>query len=190
MPDPAWKRSTYGQDWWVGDTVNLSIGQGYMLATPLQVANMMVAVANGGALMRPYVIGRIEAASTALPEIVYQPQEMGNIPVSADNLATIRDALAGVTTSSIGTAYHRYRGMSIPVAGKTGTAQAPGAESLPHSWFAAYAPADNPEMVVVAFAENAGEGSAVAAPMVRQVVEAYYGLPLTPLPLPEPPDEE
>ena len=68
------------------------------------------------------------------------------------------------------------------MAGKTGTAQAPGEDSLPHSWFAAYAPADAPEIAVVVMVENAGQGAEVAAPMVRQVVEAFYGLPLTPLP--------
>jgi len=90
--------------------------------------------------------------------------------------------LAGVTTASIGTATYRFIGMSIPVAGKTGTAQAPGATSLPHSWFAGYAPADDPEIAFAVMVENAGEGSSVAAPMARQVVEAYYGLALTPLP--------
>jgi cell division protein FtsI/penicillin-binding protein 2 len=70
--------------------------------------------------------------------------------------------------------------MSIPVAGKTGTAENPGRE--PHSWFAGFAPADNPQIAFAVVVENAGEGSTVAAPMARQVVEAYFGLPLTPLP--------
>jgi len=182
MPDPAWKEATYGEGWWVGDSVNLAIGQGYLLVTPLQVARMMAAVANGGTLYRPYVVERIGPAGEGYPEIVFEPEEVGSLPVSPEHLAAIREALAGVTTAPIGTATHRFRGMSIPVAGKTGTAQAPGADSLPHSWFAAYAPADEPEIAVVVMVENAGEGSSVAAPMVRQVVEAYYGLPLTPLP--------
>jgi len=182
MPDPEWKQAAYGEAWWPGDSVNLAIGQGYLLVTPLQVARMMAAVANGGTLYRPYVVARIGAGGDEYPEIVFQPEATGSLPVSPEHLQTIREALAGVTTSPIGTAAHRFVGMSIPVAGKTGTAQAPGAESLPHSWFAAYAPADQPEIAVVVMVENAGEGSTVAAPMVRQVVEAYYGLPLTPLP--------
>ncbi|HHH41631.1 MAG TPA: penicillin-binding protein 2, partial [Chloroflexi bacterium] len=182
MPDPEWKQATYGENWWPGDSVNLAIGQGYLLVTPLQVARMMAAVANGGTLYRPYLVQRIGAAGEAYPEVVAQPEAMGTLPISPEHLAVIREALAGVTTSPIGTAAHRFVGMSIPVAGKTGTAEAPGEESLPHSWFAAYAPADEPEIAVVVMVENAGEGSSVAAPMVRQVVEAYYGLPLTPLP--------
>lgn len=182
VPSPTWKEETYGEGWWVGDTINLSIGQGYLLVTPLQVARMMAAVANGGTLYRPYVVGRVAPAGEELPEIVVEPEEVGSLPTSPEYLAVIQDALAGVTTDSIGTASHRFTGLSIPVAGKTGTAQAPGAESLPHSWFAAYAPADDPEIAILAMAENAGEGSEVAAPMVRQVVEIYYGLPVTALP--------
>jgi penicillin-binding protein 2 len=182
MPDPAWKEATYGEGWWVGDSVNLAIGQGYLLVTPLQVARMMAAVANGGTLYRPYLVERITAAGEDYPEVIFQPEATGTLPISPEHLAVIRDALAGVTTSPIGTASHRFRGMSVPVAGKTGTAEAPGAESLPHAWFAAYAPADNPEIALVVMAENAGEGSQIAAPMTRQVVEAYYGLSVTPLP--------
>lgn len=182
MPDPEWKRAAYAEGWWPGDSVNLAIGQGYLLVSPLQVARMMAAVANGGTLYRPYVVARIGGVGSSAPEVVFEPEATGTLPVSAEHLQVIREALAGVTTSPIGTATHRFQGMTVPVAGKTGTAEAPGAESLPHSWFAAYAPADDPEIAVVVMVENAGEGSTVAAPMVRQVVEAYYGLPLTPLP--------
>jgi penicillin-binding protein 2 len=182
MPDPAWKQTVQGEGWWVGDSVNLAIGQGYLLVTPLQVARMMAAVANGGTLYQPYVVERIASAGEAHPEVILEPEATGTLPASSEQLTIIQQALAGVTTAPIGTATHRFRGMSIAVAGKTGTAEAPGAESLPHSWFAAYAPADDPEIAVVALVENAGEGSQVAAPMVRQAVEAYFGLPLTPLP--------
>ncbi|NLF02474.1 MAG: penicillin-binding protein 2, partial [Anaerolineales bacterium] len=94
----------------------------------------------------------------------------------------IQDALLGVTTASIGTVPHRFAGLTIPVAGKTGTAETGGPESIPHSWFAAYAPANGPEIAIAVIVENIGEGATVAAPLTRQVVEAYYGLPLTSLP--------
>jgi len=183
MPDPDWKVETYGESWWTGDSINLAIGQGYLGVNPLQVARMMAAVANGGTLYRPYVVERIAAVGEEYPEIYVQPEATGTLPVSPENLATIKEALARVTTSPAGTAYSRFRGMTIPVAGKTGTAEAPGADALPHSWFAAYAPADDPQIAVVVMVENIGEGSAVAAPMARRVVEAYYyGQPITPLP--------
>jgi penicillin-binding protein 2 len=182
MPDPTWKVNAIGEGWWVGDTINVSIGQGYLLVTPLQVARMMAAIANGGMLYRPYVIERIGAAGDAEPEQVTQPQVAGTLPISPEHLAAIREALSGVTTKAIGTAPHRFAGLSIPVAGKTGTAEVGGPETVPHSWFAAYAPADSPEIAIVALVENAGEGASVAAPLVRQVVEAFYGLPLSALP--------
>ena len=182
VPDPTWKADAIGEPWWVGDTVNLAIGQGYLLVTPLQVARMIAAVANGGTLYRPYVIDRIEPAGDTLPEQVTQPQVVGTLPVSPAHLAAIQEALEGVTTKSIGTAAHRFAGLSIPVAGKTGTAEVGGPDTIPHSWFAAYAPVNNPEIAIVVLVENAGEGSTVAAPLVRQVVEAYYGLRISPLP--------
>ena len=182
VPDPTWKANAIGEAWWVGDTVNLAIGQGYLLVTPLQVARLMAAVANGGTLYRPYVIERFGSAEEVEPEQVTQPQVVGTLPVSPDHLTAIQEALLGVTTKSIGTASHRFAGLSITVAGKTGTAEVGGPETEPHSWFAAYAPANSPEIAIVAIVENAGEGSSVAAPLVRQVVEAYYGLPLSVLP--------
>jgi len=184
MPDPTWKADAVGEAWWVGDTINLSIGQGYLLVTPLQVARMIAAVANGGTLYRPYVIERIAGtdAGEAEPEQVTQPQAVGTLPISPEHLAAIQEALLGVTTRPIGTAPHRFVGLGIPVAGKTGTAEVGGPDTIPHSWFAAYAPADSPEIAIAIIVENAGEGSSVAAPLVRQVVEAYYGLPLSPLP--------
>ena len=181
IPDPTWKQATYGIPWTPGDAVNLAIGQGDLLVTPLQIARMMAAVANGGTLYRPYVVARI-AAGVNEPEVVFGPQVVGTLPVSPENLAVIREALFGVTTAPIGTATHRFLGMSIPVAGKTGTAETPGINAQPHSWFVGYAPADNPQIAFAVVVENAGEGSTVAAPMARQVVEAYFGLPITPLP--------
>jgi penicillin-binding protein 2 len=182
VPGPAWKADVLGENWWVGDTVNVSIGQGYLLVTPLQVARMIAAVANGGTLYRPYIIERIGPAGDVIPEQVTQPEVVGTLPVSPDHLAAIQDALLGVTTNPIGTAPHRFAGLSVPVAGKTGTAEVGGPDTEPHSWFAAYAPANHPEIAIAIIVENAGEGSSAAAPLTRQVVEAYYGLPLSSLP--------
>jgi penicillin-binding protein 2 len=182
VPDNEWKVNNVGEAWWVGDTVNLSIGQGYLLVTPLQVARMMAAVANGGTLLRPYLVDHIGSGADGEPVQVAEPQVVGTLPVSPGHLAAIKDALFGVTTMSIGTAPHRFAGLSIPVAGKTGTAEWGAAETLPHSWFGAYAPIDDPEIAIAIIIEKVGEGSTFAAPMTRQVVEAYYGLALTPLP--------
>jgi penicillin-binding protein 2 len=90
--------------------------------------------------------------------------------------------MLGVTAKSIGTASHRFAGLDISVAGKTGTAEAGGVDAEPHSWFVAYAPAEDPEIALAVVVENAGDGSTIAAPLARQVIEAYYGLPLSELP--------
>ncbi|MDF1515179.1 MAG: penicillin-binding protein 2 [Anaerolineae bacterium] len=184
VPDPAWKLATYQEQWGTGDTVNMAIGQGYLLVTPLQITRMVAALANGGTLYQPYLVERIEASQT-IPETVMRPQAVGTLPISDAHLKIITDAMLGTTTNTkIGTATHRFQGLDLKIAGKTGSAEPAQAEALPHSWFTGFWPADNPEFAMVVLAENAGEGSTVAAPMFRQIIEHYYGLEITPLPDP------
>jgi penicillin-binding protein 2 len=181
MPGPEWKQNALGELWYPGDTVNLAIGQGYLRVTPLQAARMIAAVANEGTLHRPFIMQRIGPDAQGAEQVM-QPEVVGSLPLSPDHLAALRAGLLGVTTQSIGTATHRFSGLDIPVAGKTGTAESGGEDTTPHSWFVAYAPADDPEIALAVVVENAGEGSTVAAPLARQVIEAYYGLPLSELP--------
>lgn len=182
MPDSKWKMDVYHQPWATGDAVNLAIGQGYLLATPLQVARMVAAVANGGTLYRPYLVDHV-TASNEIPEQLTQPKAVGQLPISKENLAIVQEAMLNTTTQSFGTATHRFEGLGIPVAGKTGTAEAASKTDVPHAWFVGYFPADNPQIAMVVVVENAGEGSSVAAPMFRQIMEIYYNLPVTPLPI-------
>ena len=197
IPDPEWKLETYGEGWGRGDSVNMAIGQGFVAVTPLQITNMLAAVANGGTLYRPQVVSRIGEGGGA-PEEIMEPDILGELPISAEQLAVIQESLIGVTAVSGGTATHRFTNLIVPVAGKTGTAEVPTIyredgtlNEEPTAWFAAYAPAvatpdqdeipDEPEIAIVVMIENAGEGSAVAAPITRRVVEIYYNLqPLTP----------
>ena len=171
VPDPAWKIQTKGEGWAPGDTVNLAIGQGELLVTPLQVAVMLAAVGNGGTLYRPQVVEMI-AADPDHPEWQFQPIEAGRFPLDAANLAVIQDSLHKVTSATYGTAYRAFEGSSVPSAGKTGTAES--GQEKPHAWFAGYAPADDPEIAIVVIVEHAGEGSTYAAPLWRQVAEAYF----------------
>jgi penicillin-binding protein 2 len=179
VPDDAWKRSTLGEPWYPGDGVNLAVGQGYLLVTPLQMANMLAAVGNGGTLYRPRLIARIGDApgrTTQLEEAEGElgPQVLGKLPVSPEHLAAIRQGLAGVTGGQRGTARAAFVGASFTSAGKTGTAESGGKE--PHSWFVGYAPAENPRVAVAVVVENGGEGATVAAPIFRQVVEAFFAM--------------
>ncbi|NOZ06157.1 MAG: penicillin-binding protein 2 [Chloroflexi bacterium] len=173
VPDDAWKIRTQGYGWTPGDTVNMAVGQGFLLVTPLQIAVLFSAIANGGTRYRPRLVLRAES-SVGDPPIEFAPEAMGTLPVSSAHLNLIRDALRRVTMGPRGTARFAFQGFPIAVAGKTGTAQNAGKE--PHAWFVGYAPADAPEIVVVALLENAGEGSVEAAPRVRKVLEAYFGI--------------
>jgi penicillin-binding protein 2 len=181
VPDPAWKIQTKGEGWAPGDAVNLAIGQSELLVTPLQVATMMAAVGNGGTLYRPQVVQMI-ASDPKNPDWTFEPVVAGQLPVSADNLAVIQESLHKVTSASYGTAYQAFKGLSVSVAGKTGTAES--GQENPHAWFAGYAPAEDPEIAIAVIVEHSGEGSAYAAPLFRKVVETYFDIQPTPTPTP------
>lgn len=158
-----------------GDAVNMVIGQGDLLTTPLQIVDVMAAIANGGTLYRPRLVTRVASLADGT-EKIFPIETRGKLPISATTLAALRQALARVTTDKDGTAYHAFRGAKVSVAGKTGTAEVFKAGE-PHSWFAAYAPADNPKIAVVVIAEHGSEGSTTAAPIVREIIESYFALP-------------
>jgi penicillin-binding protein 2 len=167
IPDPAWKKAKLNDVWVRGDAVNLGIGQGYMLATPLQVALMYAGIANGGAIPELRLVSKIDGGN---PQ-TFEPKVRQTIPLSPGNMAQMRNALKDVTGggSGMGTARGAFGGSRVKVAGKTGTAES-GREE-PHAWFAGYAPADNPKYVVVVVLENGGFGSDKAAPLARQVID-------------------
>jgi penicillin-binding protein 2 len=163
IADDAWKRKNFDDwGWTVGDTVNMSIGQGFTLATPLQIAVMFSAIANNGYKIQPHLL--------EVDNQKYQ-QEKVSLKLKPDTVATLRKGLRAVVDGGTGT---RLNSPNLPPgAGKSGTAEAP--PGKPHTWFGAYAPFDKPQIVVVAFAEHSdGGGGSVAAPMVRQVMEAYF----------------
>lgn len=189
IPDPEWKLENVGEGWVPGDSVNMAIGQGFVQVTPIQMARIIAAIANGGTMYKPTVIDRIGAGGGA-PEEAWPAEEQGQLPLSPENLQVIRDSLRRVTASSSGTAAFQFEGFPVPVAGKTGTAET--VVDASHAWFVGYAPAEpytkadgttieEPEIAVVVMIENSGEGSEVAAPVFRRIIELYYGIePLRP----------
>jgi penicillin-binding protein 2 len=165
-----------------GDATNFAIGQGDTLVTPLQLATVYAAVANGGKVLEPHVGRALLSEDGSVREVA--PRVRGAVPVAPDVLGYLRDALAGVTQPG-GTAARAFAGSPVPVAGKTGTAEV--ANQQDTAWFASYAPADDPELVVVAVVSQGGTGGTVAAPLVRDVYDGIYGPGGTGLPreLPE-----
>jgi len=172
VPDDAWKRKNLGEASTPGDSVNLAIGQGYLLATPLQMVVLISAVGNGGTLYRPQIVQRISGTQNT-PEHTFAPETRGTLPVTPEHLVAIREGLRGVVSDRRGTARQAFEGCPLSVAGKTGTAENPGGE--PHAWFAGYAPADDPKIAIAVVVENAGGGAKVAAPIFRTLVEAFLG---------------
>jgi penicillin-binding protein 2 len=163
--------------WLPGYYINMSIGQGFMLTTPMQLAVAYSALANGGTLYEPRVAYQVKSPGGKTVRTV-KPEKVGRIPLSRRTTLALRDALTRVTTD--GTAAYSFQGFPldrIPVAGKTGTADITGKQ--PFSWFAAMAPANNPKYVVVVMVEQGGHGSTTAAPIVRRIFEGLFGLETT-----------
>ncbi|MEP7137098.1 MAG: penicillin-binding transpeptidase domain-containing protein, partial [Chloroflexota bacterium] len=165
------------------DVVNQAIGQGDVLVTPLQVARFIAALGNGGTLYRPQLVEKIvpvEGAGTT----IFKPTAQGTLPIQPFRLDLIKEAMISVVKNPKGTASFRLRGLAIPVAGKTGTAES--GSGLPHAWFAGYTMASEdtklPDIAIAVILENQGEGSDFAAPIFKRMVETYYyGEPRTQL---------
>ncbi|KYZ74979.1 peptidoglycan glycosyltransferase [Anaerosporomusa subterranea] len=172
VPTEEWKVNTYGEQWYPGETLIAAIGQGYYLATPLQQAMLLQAVANGGIAYRPMIVEKILSPQGVVVE-TFLPEVSRTLYLKPESWETIRKGLVEVTTS--GTASAVFKGFPHTVAGKTGSAET--GRKATHAWFACYAPAEAPEVAVVAFVEDGGEGSVAAAPIARKVLEAYFGIP-------------
>ena len=163
VPDDAWKRKELKEGWFLGDTVNMSIGQGYLLTSPLQVAVMFAVPANGGFLVKPHLLKDNEESKN-------WRESLNLLPTTVQKL---QEGLREVVTYGTGGAVDDPS--LPPISGKSGTSEDVGGGS--DTWFGAYAPSDTPEIVVVAFAERSGGGGgSVGAPIVRQVLKAYFDL--------------
>ncbi|OHE33217.1 MAG: hypothetical protein A3J94_01370 [Syntrophus sp. RIFOXYC2_FULL_54_9] len=170
----------------MGETISLSIGQGFNLVTPLQLANVYATLANGGALYRPRLVKQLES-SDGLVVKVFGPEKMKTLPVSARNIQIINQALWGVVNEKGGTG-HILKRKAADVAGKTGTAQVIGlpqddrarkvkrasTDFMDHALFACFAPYGNPEIAVAVILEHAGHGGSAAAPVARKFIDAYF----------------
>jgi penicillin-binding protein 2 len=178
VPTSDWKRHTFGESWTTGDTYNLSIGQGSLEVTPLQMLNAVNVVANGGTLYRPRLVHHVSDAEGSVVE-PFEPEVMRTVPVAQEHLALVRQGMEGVVDH--GTAARRGQIEGLRIGGKTGTAQfcddimcGVGFEQPEHAWFTAFSPVEDPEISVIAFLYNGGEGSVAAVPVVRDILTHYF----------------
>ncbi len=183
IPTSAWKMRRYRIPWQPGETLSTAIGQGFNLVTPLQLAVMVSAVANGGILYQPRIIQHIKAPHGELLR-EFHPQVSRTFHVAEENLEFLREALWGAVNLPGGTG-GRARIPGLDVAGKTGTAQViqrregkteiSSPEQEDHAWFVCFAPAKHPQIVVMVLVEHGGHGGATAAPVARKLLENFQG---------------
>ncbi len=160
----------------VEQAINNAIGQGETQVTIIQMARMVAAIANGGTVYQPYLVQQIGGVDGAPAQFVAQPTVIGAAELSPDTLAIVREGMCAVTTdTTLGTAWGVFEKTPYIACGKTGTAQSGRRE--PHAWFVAYAPKDDPQIAVAVMAEFSREGSEVAAPIVRRILDVYFNAP-------------
>jgi len=169
IPSTEWKRAKRGQDWYLGETLNSAIGQGYVAVTPIQLALMTAAVSNGGRVMQPTLIKD--------PKDI---QQRSKIDLKPETLQLLREGLSAVVNEDGGTA-RVAQSTIVKIGGKTGTAQVVGKNKglagekyMDHAWFVAFAPVDNPEVALSVFVEHGGHGGSAAAPIAKKAIEAYF----------------
>lgn len=186
LPSPAWKKKRFKkpeqQKWYAGETISIGIGQGYNSYTPIQLANALATLADGGVMYKPHLVKYIEEVKTGKREMI-APTPVKTIPLKPENLEVIKNAMVGVT--KWGTGARAFQGAEYTVAGKTGTAQVYSLKGAKykegevherlrdHALFIAYAPADHPKIALAVIVENAGFGASAAAPIARMVLDYY-----------------
>jgi len=185
VPTMDWKLKARGEEWLAGETISASIGQGFNLVTPIQQARLLATVANGGMVLKPYLVRQIKDKDGRVVKEIF-PSIEKRLVSRPDTLSIIQKGLFGVVNEKRGTGW-RARLKQIQVAGKTGTAQVVRLKKGPkseeeeeapykhrdHAWFVGYAPFENPEIAVAVIVEHGGHGGSAAAPIVRRIIEAY-----------------
>jgi penicillin-binding protein 2 len=207
VPSPTWKRINQGENWSTGDTYITSVGQGYVLASPLQILMSAATIANDGAQMRPTLLRQVidgdgnviqdfepemrwDITTDPLIEKYENPSGIGACRPTGEVttvqpwvIETVQQGMRGAV--QFGTLAREFENVTVAAAGKTGTAEYCDEVALAknrceygnwpsHAWTVAYAPYDDPEIVVIAFVYNGTEGASVAAPIVRKVIESYF----------------
>lgn len=167
-----YKEKVYGEDWYLSETFDAAIGQGFQLATPLQMLQIISQVANGGHRFKPHLVSKILAPDGNVVK-TFEPEEVGQVQLSERTLSLIRQSLREVAAEG-GTASDAFGDFPVPIAGKTGTAE--NSHGDDHGWFVAYAPYDDPRIAVVVIVEQGGFGASSAVPIAKKIMEAAFNI--------------
>ncbi len=170
VPDDTWKRKTYGQGWYPGDTLHMSIGQGFVLATPLQILGITSFIATDGVLYKPQMVLKVTKDNTVVSQ--FKPEILISNFVPPQHVEAVKKGLELVPKEG-GTAWPFFT-FPVETAGKTGTAEFGDSKNRTHAWYTSYAPADDPKIALTVLVEAGGEGSNVAAPIAKEVYRWYF----------------
>jgi len=168
IPSEQWKLDKIGERWYIGDSYHCAIGQGFVLATPMQLANFTATLANGGILYSPKIVNRIR--KTGGEDSFIQPEIIRKDFIAKDIMQVVREGMRQTVTA--GTA-QSLKNLPVAVAGKTGTAQF-GSENKTHAWFISFAPYDDPKIALVVLVEGESEGNSGAVPVTKEVYDWYF----------------
>jgi len=169
LPTPDWKLKNKGDSWYDGDTANLSIGQGFILATPLQMFRVISALANGGILVKPYLVKKIVDSQGKIIKN-FSGEKSEKISLSSSTLDFLRKSLREVVKRGTG---WRAENKIVKIAGKTGTAELSN-EEKPHNWFIGYAPSDDPRLAIVVLVEHREEEISIAAQIAGKILSQIF----------------
>jgi len=175
VPSTKWKKKTYGQPWFEGETVSVSIGQGAVWLTPAQLVQLASFVANEGINYKPHIVNRIVSPEGKVLK-TFEPVINANVKLKKDTIRLVKEGMKGVVNEGSGTAYGS-RLENVSMSGKTGTAQSVGEKGRnlgDHAWFIAYAPSDNPSVAISVLVEYGGHGSSAAAPVAKMVTDRMF----------------
>ena len=175
VPSTEWKQKTYGQPWYEGETVSVSIGQGAVWLTPIQLAQLSAFVANEGVTFKPQIVNRIVSLEGKTIK-TFEPVMNTNVKLKKEVFRIVKEGMQGVVNEPSGTAYGS-RLPNISICGKTGTAQSVGEKGKnlgDHAWFIAFAPAAEPSISMSILIEYGGHGSSAAAPVAKLITETFF----------------
>jgi penicillin-binding protein 2 len=174
VPSTAWKLKTYGEKWYEGETVSVSIGQGAVWLTPMQLQQLSSFIANEGVTFKPQIVNKIVAPQGKVLK-VFEPVSLTNVKLSKHAIAVVKKGMKGVVNEPRGTAY-ASRLADVSMSGKTGTAQSAslGAGKGDHAWFFAYAPSESPVLSMAILVEFGGHGASTSAPIAKIVTQSYF----------------